>query len=197
MPAGSAASLPLPQAPLSPSSFARRPRFTLLPQPSGPPALARMLPVQRAADDPPRARILIAWDDSEAALQLQRLLRELDYAVVGPAGSREEVERLIAPAAGRRPIARPIDCALVHVGLPEAAAIADGLADETVPLVWLVPDRDAVLPAAHAYAPILDRPFDRAALVGAIDEAARRQASRRLYPVPPPQAAWPRVFPQL
>lgn len=194
MPAGSAASLPLPQAPLSPSSFARRPRFTLLPQQSGPPALARMLPVQRAADDPPRARILIAWNDSEAALRLQGLLRELDYAVVGPAGSREEVGRLIAgPVTARR----PVDCALVHVGLPEAAAIADRLAEETVPLVWLVPDCDAVLPPAHAYSPILDRPFDRAALVAAIDEAARRQAGRRLYLVPPPQAAWPRLFPQL
>jgi hypothetical protein len=192
--AGSAVSLPLPQEPLSPSSFARRPRFTLLPQQSGPSALARMLPVQKAADGPPRARILIAWNDSEAALQLQRLLHELDYAVVGPAGTREEIERLIGgPAAVRR----PIDCALVHVGLPEAAAIADRLADETVPLVWLVPDCDGVLPPAHAHAPLLDRPFDRAALVAAIDEAARRQASRRLYRVPPPQAAWPRIFPQL
>jgi hypothetical protein len=195
--AGSAASLPLPQGPLSPSSFARRPRFTLLPQPSGPSTLARRLPQQKAADDPPRGRILIAWNDSEAALQLQRLLRELDYAVVGPAGSREEVERLTAPASVRRPIARPIDCALVHADLPEAGVIADGLADETVPLVWLVPDRDAVLPPVHACAPILDRPFDRAAVVDAIDAAARQQASRRLYPVPPPQAAWPRVFPQL
>jgi hypothetical protein len=195
--AGSAASLPLPQGPLSPSSFARRPRFTLLPQPSGPSTLARRLRVQKAADDPPRARILIAWNDSEAALQLQRLLRELGYAVVGPAGSREEFERLMAPASVRRPIARPVDCALVHAGLPEAGAIADWLADETVPLVWLVPDRDAVLPAVHADVSILDRPFDRAALVAAIEEAQTRHAARRFYPVPPPQPVWPRVFPQL
>jgi hypothetical protein len=150
--------------------------------------------VQKAADDPPRARVLIAWGDSEKALRLQRLLGDMDYTVVGPAGSPDEVERLISRRAG---VGGPVDCALVHVGLADAAAIADRLDEEAVPLVWLVPHCDAVLPPMHAHAPILDRPFDRAALAAAIDEAARRQASRRLYPVPPPQAAWPRIFPQL
>ena len=194
MPAGLAASLPMPQGPLSPSSFARRPRFTVRPQPSGPLPLPRMLPAQKAADDPPRARILIAWNDTEAALQLQRLVRELDYAVVGPAGCRDEAERLIERPGVGRPA---IDCALVHVGLPDADAVADRLAGRSVPLVWLVPDGDAILPSGHAHAPILDRPFDRAAVVAAIDQAERQQASRRWYVTPPPQAAWPRVFPQL
>ena len=194
MPAGSAAPLAMPQGPLSPSSFARRPRFTVLPQPSGPFPLSRLLPVQKAADDPPRARILIAWNDADAALQLQRLLRELDYAVVGPAGCRDDAERLIERAFVGGP---PIDCALVHVGLPDAGEVADLLVCRSVPLVWLVPDCDAIRPSAHAHAPILDRPFDRAAVVAAIDQAERQQASRRWYVTPPPQAAWPRVFPQL
>jgi hypothetical protein len=194
MPAGSAASLPLPQGPLFPSSFARQPRVTPPPVAPGLRPLPRLRPTQKAADDPPRARVLLAWGDTEAALRLQRLLRDMDYAVVGPAGSPEEVERLIMRRAA---VGRPVDCALVHVGLADAAAIADRLDEEAVPLVWLVPDCDAVLPQAHAHAPILDRPFDRAALVAAIDEAARRQASRRLYALPPPQAAWPRIFPQL
>jgi hypothetical protein len=193
MPAGAVASLPMPQGPLSPSSVARRPRFTVLPQQqSGPLPLPRMLPIQKAASDPPRARILIAWDDA-AALRLQRLLRELDYAVVGPTASRDEAEQLIARSAVRC----PIDGALVHVGLPGATAIADRLAVESVPFVWLVPDRDAVLPAAHSRAPVLDRPFDRVVLIAAIDAAERQQAGRRLYRTPPPQEAWPRVFPQL
>jgi hypothetical protein len=97
----------------------------------------------------------------------------------------------------RSTVRSPIDCALVHVGLREAAALADRLAGDSVPFVWLMPDRDAVLPAAHAHAPVLDRPFDRVALVTAIDAAERQQAGRRLYRTPPPQAAWPRVFPQL
>lgn len=194
MPAGSAVSLPMPQGPLPPSSFTRRPRLTVLPQPqSGPLALAQMLPVLKPAGDPPRARILIAWDDVAAALRLQRLLRELDYAVVGPTASGDEAEQLIAKSAVRR----PIDCALIHVGLPGATAIADRLAAESVPFVWLVPDRDAAVPATHALAPVLDRPFDRAALIAAMDAAERQQAGSRLYRTPPPQAAWPRVFPQL
>ena len=150
--------------------------------------------VANDSQDPPRRRILVAWNDSEAALQLQRLLVELGYRVVGPAGSVEEAERLIAPPLALEP---SLHCALVHVGLPDATRVADRLADKAVPLVWLVPDADAVLPAAHAHAPILDRPFDRAALVSAIEEAERHHLARRFYPVPPPQAAWPRIFPQL
>ncbi len=192
--AGSAASLPMPQGPLSPSPSARRARFTVRPpQHSGPLPLPQMLPMQKAASDPPRARILIAWGDAASALRLQRLLRELDYAVVGPAATSEEAVQLIA----RSTVRSPLDCALVHVGLPGAAVIADRLAAEAVPLAWLVPDPDAVLPAAHAHAPVLDRPFDRVALVEALDAAERHQASRRLYRTLPPQAAWPRVFPQL
>jgi DNA-binding response OmpR family regulator len=152
-----------------------------------------MLPLQKAASDPPRARILIAWDDAAAALRLQRLLRELDYAVVGPTASRDEAEQLVARSAVRR----PIDYALVHVGLPWATDIADRLAAESVPFIWLVPDRDSALPADHSHVPALEQPFDRAGLVAAIDAAERLQASRRLYRTPPPQAVWPRVFPQL
>jgi hypothetical protein len=185
----------MPQGPLSPSSFARRrTRFIVPPgQQSGPLPLPQMQPVRKTAIDPPRARLLIAWDEAAAALRLQRLLRELDYAVVGPIASRNEAERLIV----RSTVRCPVDCALLHVCLPGAATIADRLTAESVPFVWLVSDRDAVLPGAHAHAPILDRPFDRAALLAAMDAAERQQASHRLYRTPPPQAVWPRVFPQL
>lgn len=194
MPTGSAASLPLPQGPLFPSSFARHPRSTPTPRVPRLRPLPRMLPVHKGAADPPRARILLAWGDTESALRLQRLLRDMDYIVAGPAGSPDEVERLIEHRAS---VGRAIDCALVHVGLADAATIADRVDEAEVPLVWLVPHVDSVLPSAHADAPILDRPLDRAALIAAIDAASRRQATRRLYVVPPPQVAWPRIFPQL
>lgn len=184
----------MPQGPLSPSSFARSVRFRVPPPAPGVRPLAQGLPLRTAAQDPPRRRILVAWNDPEAALQLQRLLVEVGYHVVGPASSGEEAERLIAPPLA---LQRSLHCALVHVGLPDATRVADRLADKAVPLVWLVPHADAVLPAAHAHAPILDRPFDRAALVMAIEEAERHYVARRFYPVPPPQAAWPRIFPQL
>lgn len=192
--AGSAASLPLPQGPLCPSSFARRTRSRVLPQVPDAPALSRGLPIQKAEEYPPRRRALVAWNDSQAALQLQRLLGELGYRVIGPAACRDEAERLIRRSLPGRP---PAECALIHIGLPEAAEVADRLADEAVPLVWLVPDHNAPLPAAHAHVPIVDRPFDRAALAAAIEEAETWGARRRWYPTPPPQAAWPRIFPQL
>ena len=77
MSAGLAASLPMPQGPLSPSSFARRVHFTAPPPAPSVRPLARGLPLRPAAQDPPRRRILVAWTDSEAALQLQRLLGDM------------------------------------------------------------------------------------------------------------------------
>ncbi len=50
------------------------------------------------------------FNDEYERRVVQRLLNELDYAVVGPAGCRDEVERLIARSTG---FARAIECALV------------------------------------------------------------------------------------
>ncbi len=193
MPAGSAASLPVSQRLLSPSSFARGQRARHVPPEPRPRPLAKASLLQTAADDPPRRHVLVAWNDTEATLQLQRLLRELDYRVVGPAASRAEAERLIASPG----VVRSLDCALVHIGLLDAPRLADRLIEQALPLVWLLPSCDPVLPAAHPHAPILERPFDRAALAAAIDEADRSCRSGRLYATLPPQPVWPRVFPQM
>jgi hypothetical protein len=54
-------------------------------------------------------RALVAWNDSEAALQLQRLLGGLGYRVIGPAACRDEAERLISRSLPRP----PAECALI------------------------------------------------------------------------------------
>src|SRR5437764_9883537 len=97
MPIGSAASLPgiLPQAPLSPFPIVRRDRrLSLVPQSSGQIAPPRRLPLEAAAEDPPRGRILVVDEDTGATLELQRVLREAGYRVVGPAASAAEAKRL-------------------------------------------------------------------------------------------------------
>jgi hypothetical protein len=185
MSAGSAAPSSLPQEPLSPSSFAHHTRATFMPFMQG-------LPLKTAVEEPPRRRVLIAWEDSAGALHLQRVLREMGYRVVGPAGSCHEAGRLISPPSATQP---PLDCALIHIALPGAVGLARRLAEREVPIVWLAPGCTAVVPAVHA--PILGRPFDRAALEAFIEQAERAQRARRLYAIPPPQSVWPRVFPQL
>lgn len=72
------------------------------------PALSRGLPIQESEEYPPRRRDLVAWNDSEAALQL-RLLGALEYRVIGPAACRDEAERLISRSLPRP----PAECALI------------------------------------------------------------------------------------
>jgi hypothetical protein len=187
MPVGSAASLPQPQVPLHPSSFVRprERRFLRVPHTAGTIAPLRFLPC--TVDDPPRGRVLLATTNAPAALEIQRMLRDVGYRLVGPATSVKEVERLLKrTASGRR-----IDCAVVDLGLCEASAVAELMAVERIPLVFLAsPLNDT----AQGDGPVVHMPCDPKTLVTAIDTATRRN---RPYPVPPPQPVWPRVFPQL
>jgi CheY-like chemotaxis protein len=195
MPIGSAAPLSgtLPQAPLSPHPMARRTRpFALVPQSSGATAPPRIFPLVGLADDPPRGRILVVEDDAEAALELQRLLQDSGYLAIGPAVCTEEAETLLERRRGR-----PITCAMIDLEMSGASALADHLAGLHVPLIWLAPAGNAALPAAHSQAPVMARPFRANALRDAVEEAIRQASSRRWYATPPPQAVWPRVFPQL
>jgi len=195
MPIGSAASLPgsLPQAPLHPFPMARRSRPSpLVAWSSGAAAPPRLLPLQKAADDPPRGRILVVENDAAAALGLQGLLQDAGYRVVGPAGCAEEAVRLIERGHGQ-----PITCAMLSADVADVGPLADRLEALSIPYIWVSEAANAILPAVHAYAPLLRKPFGRGELLEALDEATRQGAGRRCYAIPPPQPVWPRVFPQL
>lgn len=194
MPFGSAASLPgtPPQAPLYPIPVTRRDRrVTLVPQDWGDRAPPRIVALQIAADDPPRGHVLLADGDAKAALEIQRVLGDAGYRVVGPAESAEEARRLIERAR------RPLSCALLDVDLADAESVADRLASRDIPIVWLVPTANAVLPGSYSAAPVLQRPFGPDELFDAVETAGKQGARQRWYVTPPPQAAWPRIFPQL
>jgi len=159
---------------------------------SGATAPPRHLPLQKAADDPPRGRILVVENDAAAALSLQRLLQGSGYRVVGPAGCAEEAVRLIERGRGQ-----PITCAMLSADVADVGSIADRLDVLGIPYIWVSEIADAILPAARADAPLLRKPVGRSEVLEALDEATRRNAGRRWYTVPPPQPVWPRVFPQL
>jgi hypothetical protein len=192
---GSAASLAgtLPKAPLSPLPLARRDKgVAILPHGrSDFDAPPRIVSLQKAAAEPPRGHVLVAAAETGTALEVQRLLAESGYRVVGPAASAEEANRLIERAR------QPLSCGLLDVDLRDSASIADRLAVENLPLVWLASTANAVLPSAHAAAPVVHRPVSRGDLLEAIETSIRNCAGRSVYVIPPPQAAWPRIFPQL
>ena len=198
MPLGSAASLPgpPPQAPLSRTpaispAIRRQSRFSLVPQDWGDAAPPRIVPLQKAAEDPPRGYVLLADGDAASGCEARRLLRDSGYRVLGPAVSAAEANRLLDRAR------QPLSCGLLDVDLADAAAIADRLASRDISVVWLVRAVNTALPIDHAAAPVLHRPFRRDALVDALETAGQQSARQRYYVVPPPQAAWPRIFPQL
>ena len=192
---GSAASLAgtLPKALLSPFPMARRDKgVAILPYGQGdhdaPPRIGSL---QKAAGEPPRGHVLLAAGEAETVLELQRLLAQSGYRVVGPAASPEETNRLI----GRAP--QPLSCGLLEVDLVDSASIADRLSARGVPIVWLASAANTVLPSEHAAAPIVYRPFSRDDLSEAVETSIRHHACRSVYVTPLPQAAWPRIFPQL
>jgi hypothetical protein len=189
---GSAASLvgTLPKAPLFPLPMTRK-GITSMPHSWGDAAPPRTVPLQKAAGDPPRGHILAASADVRTALEVQRLLLNSEYRIVGPAGSAQEVNRLIDR------VRRPLICGLLDLDLPDATGIADRLLVREVPIVWLASNANAALPIAHAAAPVVHRPFSRDDLIEAVEASIRHRASPSVYVTPPPQAAWPRIFPQL
>jgi CheY-like chemotaxis protein len=193
---GSAASLAgrVPQAPLSPArtGLSVRP-FPVFPQSSGASPPPRRLPLQ-AGEEPPRGRILVVEKDVSAALALQKLLRDLGYRVIGPAGSALEASQLME----RTPVQWPIDCALLSARLEDAAHVAYTLRGRGIPIAWVVP-RGASTPVIPATAdePVLRMPIDRDTLFSTVDRVLGRFGRSSSYPKPPPQEAWPRIFPQL
>ena len=183
---GSAASLPgsVPQVPLSP------------PRPvPGVRALnmitkASAVSPLRSAEEPPRGRVLLVEDRPADALELQRLLVDLGYRVLGPAGCALEAERLLD-----RTKQWPLKCAVLGAACPTIGTVARRLRARGVPVIWAMPSNLSIpLPFP---APIVRLPANRADLLAALAAAGRDGPLPGCYVTPPPQEAWPREFPQL
>lgn len=190
---GSAASLPgpVPQAPLSPPRTLQDVRaFNVIAQASGLRPPPRSMPLQKSAEDPPLGRILLVEDRAADALELQQLLKDLGYRIVGPAGSALEAECLVQRSRGW-----PLRCALLDAACPGLGPVGQRLRARGIPIVWVMPN-DISLPVPFA-APIVRLPALRNELLAAIMIAGREAPPPSCYVTPPPQEAWPRVFPQL
>src|SRR5918995_1143491 len=112
--------------PVSKESFAPQP---MAPQPM--PEGLRFSPPSLATLDRPQGRVLVVVDDALVALDLQRLLHEAGYRVVGPATTVAEIQRMIRRG--------DIDCAILDLDIDRRAPlpIADLLAFAEVPFVYL------------------------------------------------------------
>jgi DNA-binding NtrC family response regulator len=153
----------------------------------------RRLPA-RLADDPPLGRILVIEESAVVALDLQRILREAGYRVVGPAPSVTDAERLIARG--------PIDCAVLDLDLKgdKAFALADHLDLCGIPIVFATGDPHRNLPEERAHRTFIAKPYVKEQVLEAVERAISGRAAGHggiWYPMAPQTISWPRVFPQL
>ena len=162
------------------------------PQPM--PVGVRFSPPSHATLDLPYGKVLVVVDDAIMALDLQRLLREAGYRVVGPATTVTEIQRMIRRG--------DIDCAIVDLDVDRRAPlpIADLLAFADVPFVYLTTGALGPVPSRHRRRPIVEKPFTREILLAAIDRAMakpREIANDNRWPAGGSVVPWTRVYPPL
>jgi hypothetical protein len=159
------------------------------------PAGLRFSPPALADLDLPRGRILVLVEDPVLALELQGLLRDAGYRIVGPAASVNEIQRLI----GRG----DVDCATLDLEVDRRAPlpVADLLTFADVPFVYVATGTLAAVPSRHRDRPMVEKPFTREVLLGAVEKAMARQrpiANDNGWPLPGSQVVpWTRVYPPL
>jgi hypothetical protein len=124
---------------------------------------------------------------------LQKLLLELGYRVVGPAASAAEATQLVE----RKPWHWPIACALVGACAADAVHAANRLRGRDIPVVWTLPRGLVGRGLIPPHDPAVQTPTDAATLSRNIRRAVEGPETPSIYATPPPQEAWPRVFPQL
>lgn len=140
----------------------------------------------RTIDFPPRGRVLIVADEIPVALDLQRVLRDAGYRVVGPAGRQSEVARLVRCGL--------LDAAIIDADAREAAPFvsAEWLAAENVPFALLVGERTPV-PNDYAHRPTITKPWRAATLIDTVEQlVAGAPGSVVMAP-----SHWPRHFPSV
>jgi CheY-like chemotaxis protein len=114
-------------------------------------------------------RVLVVEDEALVSMLLEDMLADLGCAVVGPAGCVAEALAVVARTEA-------IDVALLdlELGGERSHPVAEALAARRVPFAFVSGHgRDAAEGSAHAGAPVLDKPFGRAALAAMLARLAK------------------------
>lgn len=138
--------------------------FASLPKAEG----MRFSPPALASSGLPKGRVLLVVEDAVLAFDLQRLLHEAGYHVVGPLSAAAEIQSMIRRG--------DIDCAILDLDIDRRAPlpVADLLAFANVPFVYITTGVFGPPPSRHRKRPIVEKPFDRDALLAAIGKAMAR-----------------------
>ena len=154
----------------------------------------RFSPPSLATLDLPQGKVLMVVDDAIMALDLQRLLNEAGYRVVGPAATVGEIQSMIQRGE--------IDCAILDLDVDRRAPlpISDLLAFADVPFVYLTTGVLGTISSRHMQRPTVEKPFTREAVLAAVENAMavqRKMANDNRWPARGPVVPWERVYPTL
>jgi CheY-like chemotaxis protein len=110
-------------------------------------------------NNPPRRRILVVEDEPLLAMDLERLLDQVGYRVVGPATT---TARAIYFIDAEKP---DLTVADLNLGGEMVFALLDRLAERAIPFVIVSGHSLEMVPAQHRHRPFLQKPYDPAALL--------------------------------
>jgi len=117
------------------------------------------------------ARILVVEDEALIAMDLQALLEDAGYSVLGPANSSAAAIAIIN--------ANEADVALldVNLGRSDAFGVATILTERKTQVIFLTGHTAHKLPPAHRHLPLVSKPYLPHVLLQAVQSALERQAA--------------------
>jgi CheY-like chemotaxis protein len=115
------------------------------------------------------ASVLVVEDEALIAMDLQALLEEAGYRVLGPANSTAAAMALLA---GQDPDVALLD---VNLGRSDVFGVANELATRKTKLIFLTGHSAQKLPPAHRHRPLVSKPYLPHVLLQAVQLALSQQ----------------------
>jgi DNA-binding response OmpR family regulator len=115
------------------------------------------------------ARILVVEDEALIAMDLQALLEEAGYQVLGPANSSEAALAIIDKDA---PDVALLD---VNLGRSDAFGVATVLVERKTEVIFLTGHTAHKLPQAHRDLPLVSKPYLPHVLLQAVERALQKR----------------------
>jgi CheY-like chemotaxis protein len=118
------------------------------------------------------AMVLVVEDEALIAMDLQALLEEAGYRVLGPANSSDAALALLDTG---NPDVALLD---VNLGRSDVFAVANILAERKTQLIFLTGHTAQKLPQAHRHRPLVTKPYLPHVLLQAVQSAlSQREVS--------------------
>jgi len=113
--------------------------------------------------------VLVVEDEALIAMDLQALLEDAGYRVLGPANSTAAAMALLA---GQDPDVALLD---VNLGRSDVFGVANELARRKTKLIFLTGHTAQKLPLAHRHRPLVAKPYLPHVLLQAVRQALSQQ----------------------